>query len=326
MARIYVIHENDAWVEPLRREFEAAGLPYAEWFLDGTGSTDFDLPPPEGVFYNRMSASSFTRDHRYAPEQTAAVLAWLERHGRRVANNSRALQLEISKVAQYAALQTAGIATPRTIAAVGRKAIAEAASAFAPGPVILKPNRGGKGHGVQLFQTVEGLRAHLDDPAYEAPVDGVSLLQQYIAAPEPFITRAEFIGGKFFYAVQVDTRQGFELCPADVCATGDAFCPTGEAAAAAATPRFRIVDGIEAELIRQYEAFLAANGIEVAGIEFVRDRSGRPYTYDVNTNTNYNADAEVGSAKRGMNGIAQFLGAELRRLYPEEKLRRRAAG
>jgi biotin carboxylase len=294
MGRIYVIHENDAWVEPLRREFAAAGLPYAEWFIDGSGSTDFDLPPPEGVFYNRMSASSFTRGHRYAPEQTAAVLAWLERHGRRLANDGRALQLEISKVAQLAALQKAGIATPHTVAAIGRKAIAEAASAFAPGPVILKPNRGGKGHGVRLFNTVEALRGHLDDTDYEEPVDGVSLLQQYIAPPEPFITRAEFIGGRFFYAVQVDTRHGFELCPADVCSTGDAFCPTGETAPA--TPRFRIIDGIERELIRKYEAFLAANGIEIAGIEFVRDASGRPYTYDVNTNTNYNADAEAGSA------------------------------
>jgi hypothetical protein len=31
-----------------------------------------------------MSASSHTRDHRYAAELTAAVLAWLERHGRQV--------------------------------------------------------------------------------------------------------------------------------------------------------------------------------------------------------------------------------------------------
>ena len=33
--RIYVIHENDAWVEPLRESFFALGLPYEEWFLDG---------------------------------------------------------------------------------------------------------------------------------------------------------------------------------------------------------------------------------------------------------------------------------------------------
>ncbi|MFP3490520.1 alpha-L-glutamate ligase, partial [Staphylococcus sp. SIMBA_130] len=80
--------------------------------------------PPDGIFYNRMSASSHTRDHRYAPEYTAAVLEWLESHGRRVLNDSRALALEVSKVAQYAALRKHGIVTPKTIAAVGKDHLA----------------------------------------------------------------------------------------------------------------------------------------------------------------------------------------------------------
>jgi hypothetical protein len=322
MARIYVLHENAAWVEPLRRAFDARGLSYEEWFLDGSGQVEFELPPPQGVFYNRMSASSFTRGHRFAPEQTAAVLAWLERYGRRVVNNGRALQLEVSKAAQQAALNAAGITTPRTVAAIGRAALLDAAERFAPGPVILKPNRGGKGHGVQLFSTIEALRAHVEGPEYEPPVDDVSLLQEYIRAPEPFITRAEFIGGRFFYAVRVDTRQGFELCPADVCAVGDAFCPTTEPPG----PRFQIVDDVEPELLRRYEAFLAANGIEIAGIEFIRDAEGRVFTYDVNTNTNYNSDAEAHSPRRGMEAIADFLGAELNRLYPAEQPPLRKAG
>ena len=118
--KIFVIHENDAWVEPLRAAFAEQGLPYGEWFLD-RGVLDLSEAPPEGVFYNRMSASSHTRDHRYAAEYTGAVIAWLERHGRRVANSGRALQLEISKVAQYQALATHGIRTPRTVAVVGRE-------------------------------------------------------------------------------------------------------------------------------------------------------------------------------------------------------------
>jgi len=34
MPRIYVIHENDAWVEPLREAFREFGLPFSEWFID----------------------------------------------------------------------------------------------------------------------------------------------------------------------------------------------------------------------------------------------------------------------------------------------------
>src|SRR5688572_30164281 len=108
MPKIHVMHENDAWVEPLRAAFTELGLPYEEWFLSD-GLVDLDQSPPEGVFYNRMSASSHTRGHRYAPELTAGVLAWLEAHGRRVVNDSRALRLEISKIAQYTALSAYGI-------------------------------------------------------------------------------------------------------------------------------------------------------------------------------------------------------------------------
>src|SRR4029434_2839786 len=88
--RIYVIHENDAWVEPLRQEFAVRQVPFTEWFLD-RGILDLRAPPPPGVFYNRVSAASHTRDHRYAPEYAAAVLAWLNRHGRIVVNGERAL-------------------------------------------------------------------------------------------------------------------------------------------------------------------------------------------------------------------------------------------
>jgi hypothetical protein len=311
MSRVYVLHENDVWVEPLRAAFKAQGTPFSEWFLD-EGTVDLASAPPEGVFYNRMSASSYTRDHRYGPDYTAIVLLWLERHGRRVVNDTRALRLEISKAAQYAALEAAGIRTPRSIAAVGRRAIAEAADRF-DGPVILKPNRGGKGHGVQLFATAAALKAHVASDSFELPIDGVSLLQEYIKAPEPFITRAEFIGGRFFYAVRVSTDQGFELCPADQCAVGDAFCPTGETKAPG--PRFEIIDGIDSGLRRRYEAFLDANGIGIAGIEFVVDADGKVFTYDVNTNTNYNPDAEARAGRSGMRAIARYLSDEIVRVY-----------
>ena len=311
MPRAYVLHENDAWVEPLRAAFAAEDVPFEEWFL-AEGTVDLAAVPPEGVFYNRMSASSYTRDHRFGPDYTAVVLAWLERHGRRVVNDSRALRLEISKAAQYPALNAAGIRTPRTIAAVGRKAIADAAAQFGDGPVILKPNRGGKGHGVQLFATRAALLAHVESAAFELPVDGVSLLQEYIKAPQPFITRAEFIGGRFFYAVRVNTEQGFELCPADSMRARRRVLPATTTAAPA--PRFNIIDGIDPSLRRRYENFLAANGIGIAGIEFIVDAHGTVYTYDVNTNTNYNPDAEARAGRFGMRAVARYLGEELRRI------------
>ena len=163
------------------------------------------------------------------------------------------------------------------------------------------------------------LREHVDGPAFEPSVDGITLVQQYIQAPEPIITRVEFVGGAFMYAVRVDTTLGFELCPADVCQVGDAFCPVGEAAPAAATPRFRIIPGFQHPIVDLYRRFLADNGIGIAGIEFITDANGELYTYDVNTNTNYNSAAEAEAGLCGMRAIARYLGDEL------GKLKRRAA-
>lgn len=305
MAKIYVIHENDEWVVPLRREFDALNLPYEEWFLS-KGLLDLTQEPPEGVFYNRMSASSHTRGHRYAPEYTAAVLAWLEAHGRRVVNNSNALKLEISKVAQYVSLNTFGIRTPKTIAAVGKDEIIQAAKEF-EGAFITKHNRAGKGLGVQKFENIEALERYVYGLDFEEPIDGITLIQQYIDSPAPFIIRNEFIGGKYYYSVQVNTSEGFQLCPADPCQVGDAFCPVGESG----TSKFTVLPGFENPIFENYEKFLAANGIEIAGIEMITDKKGHIYTYDVNTNTNYNSEAEGKAGVSGMRTIAKFLGIEL---------------
>lgn len=311
---IHVLHENDQWMTPLRAAFEARNLPYEEWFLD-TGTVDFQTPPPDGVFYNRMSASSHTRGHLYAPEHTKLVLAWLEAHGRRVINGPDALRLEVSKVEQYLAFDAFGIAVPETVAAIGRDEIAAAAETF-DGPFITKHNRAGKGLGVRLFHDRATLRAYVDGPEFEDSRDGVTLIQRYIEALDPSITRVEFVGGRFLYAVRVDTSQGFELCPAEACRIDDAFCPVG---GGEDRPLFEVIDGFASPLIERYEALMAAHGIQVAGFEFILDADGTPFTYDLNTNTNYNPDAEAKAGVSGMGALADYLGDELDRVIASRK-------
>ena len=108
-------------------------------------------------------------------------------------------------------------------------------------------------------------------------------------------------------------RAGFLLCAAglsalaDACQVGDAFCPAGETAPVA--PRFQIVKDFQHPLIDRYRRFTADNGIGIAGIEFIVDANGEAFTYDVNTNTNYNGAAEAEAGLCGMRAIARFLGA-----------------
>lgn len=316
MSKIYVIHENAEWTEHLVKRLEELDLPYEDWHLD-SGTVDLTKEPPEGIFFSRMSASAHTRGHRFAPELASAVLSWLEQHGRIVINGSKVLDLEVSKVRQYLELEKFGIQTPRTIAAVGKDRILEAAEEFAGKKFITKHNRAGKGLGVQLFQSVQALEDYVESDQFEEPVDGITLLQDYIESPESYITRCEFIGGKFFYAVRVDTSEGFELCPADACSVDDLFCPAGEENTKPA--KFQIVENFKEPIIEKYEQLLRANGIKVAGIEFIKDKDGHIYTYDINTNTNYNSEAEAAGGKYGMLELAGYLGRELEELKQKDK-------
>src|SRR5690606_24199285 len=107
-------------------------------------------------------------------------------------------------------------------------------------------NQGGKGLGVRRFDDHAAFAAYVEGDDFEEAADGITLLQELLIAAEPAITRAEFVGGEFVYAVRVDTSQGgFELCPAEACAV------PGEAA----EPMFRVRPEVTAQdpLIRQYQ-------------------------------------------------------------------------
>ena len=309
--KIYIIHENDEWIEPLRKELKNINAPFEEWHL-GKRSVDYLEKPPQGVFYNRMSASSHTRGHRYAPEYTAVVLNWLEKNKRRVINNSRALSLEISKSLQYTELEKFGIKTPKTIYCSNKESIIKSANIFRK-PFITKHNRAGKGLGVKLFNNKKELDSYVSSKDFEPSIDGITLLQDYIDAKPKIINRVEFVNSKFLYTVEVDASEGFELCPAcpedqieesNTQFFGEFFPTIGN--------KFRIVNNYKrTSLIDKYEKFISENGIEIAGIEYVVDREGEIYTYDVNTNTNYNSVAEKVSKIKGMKSIAEFLKKEL---------------
>lgn len=312
MKKVYIIHENDDWTRHLTARLDELNVPYENWDLS-EGLVDIQAAPPEGVFYNRMSASSHTRGHRYAPELTDNLLHWLESNGATVINGTGAIELEVSKLKQHLALKTNGINTPETIGAVGKENIIQAAERLNRFPFIIKHNRAGKGIGVRLMYTIQDLKDYVYGPEFEDSIDGISLIQQYVRPADGNIVRSEFINGKFFYAVKVDSSDGFELCPADNCQIpiGTEMCPAEEPEEL--TPsKFKIKeDGLPQAQIDLYEAFLKQQRIDVAAIEFIETEDGQTYAYDVNTNTNYNADAEREAGKFAMLELATYLKNEL---------------
>lgn len=190
-------------------------------------------------------------------------------------------------------MQRAGLKVPRTHAVVGKQHLVKAAQTFNQWPLIIKPNRGGKGLGVQRFESVEELQSYLARADLEEPLDGIWLVQEYIQPQQPFITRAEFIGRKFLYTVQVSTADGFELCPADNCSIEDQFCPTS-----APAHKFTITDRFNNHaIIGKLESFLEANEIDVAGIEFIEDAGGELFVYITATGMGALADYLISLAK-----------------------------
>jgi hypothetical protein len=295
--KVHVLHENPQWYAPLGAAFDRAGVPHEQWLL-GAGVLDLSEPPPRGVFWSRLSASSHARGHPHAKDQARGVLSWLETHGRRVVNGRRVLELEVSKVGQLTALQAAGFDVPSTIAVAGAADLAAAARKLAV-PFISKHNQGGKGLGVRRFDSHDDYDAYLASAAYDPPVDGITLLQEYLRAAEPRITRAEVVGGEFIYAITADTSVGgFELCPADACATGQ---PGGAGL-------FALRGQFQHPVIGRYLDFARQHEIEIAGFEFIETADGRLVTYDINTTTNYNASIEALAPRPALPAVAAFLG------------------
>jgi hypothetical protein len=308
---IYALHENPEWFPPFAQAFAAEGVQVEEWLLTD-GVLDLGSTPPEGVFWSRISASAHTRDHHLSKDYSRAVLSWLESHGRRTVNGRRVLELEMSKVDQLGRLRAAGIETPRTVAAVGREHVV-AAAASVPAPFVTKHNQGGKGLGVHRFDDHGELAEYVGSDEFEEPQDGITLVQEYVVAARPVITRVEIVGGEFVYAIEADTaRGGFQLCPADACAvdpeTGRPVMPPGATLAPEPGQQlFSLRTGFDHPIVERYVDFARTNGIEVCGIEFIESVDGRLLTYDVNTNTNYNAVVEQSAPQSAARALVRYL-------------------
>ncbi|NDJ27723.1 alpha-L-glutamate ligase [Campylobacter sp. MIT 12-8780] len=318
---IYILHENEEWLIPLKEAFKRAGVEFGEIPLT-QGSIDLNKKPPKGVFFSRFSASSHTRDHFFAKEYARAILSWLKHHNARVINPLHVLELEVSKVAQYLALEKFGFKTPKTQAVFGKEDLLEVAKNFQT-PFITKHNQGGKGLGVRRFESLKDFKTYIHSSEFEPAVDGITLIQEYIQSKDFSITRLEFIGSSFHYALRVDTSGGsFKLCPAQSCELenqqqlpefANAACELGS------NEKFSLRKDIYANtpLIKELEAFLKLHSIEVAGVEFIETPQDECVIYDINTNTNYNEKIEQNLRQKGEKGaldtLVQFLHNELKK-------------
>jgi len=308
---VHILFENPAWNPPLVTALEEAGFPVELHYLDD-GAIDPSVAPPDGIWINRVSPSSHTREHSHTVAMAREWLFWLSAHGRRVINGSHAFEVEMSKLRQEILLRKYGVKTPRTVLAAGRDELVRLALTF-DGAFITKHNQGGKGLGIMLFNDAEQFEDWIDSGSFDWGPDGKIILQQYIQPPEPFITRVELVGDRFLFAMRSRTDEGFQLCPSDACqvpATNPAVCPIdGEADSMPANDSKFSLAPVRADdpLVLQLLELVQGEGIEVAGIEFVEDRDGERYVYDINGTTNYSGVLAQQIDIDGMTEVVRYL-------------------
>ena len=288
-----IYYEHPVWFLPLFAELDSRGINYVKLnashhsFDPSATGIDFSL------FFNRMSASAYLRGNGQAIFFTQSYLAYLEATGTRVLNGSQAFSLEISKARQLQLIDSLGLRFPKTriVNCTDEILVAAAQIGF---PLLVKPNIGGRGAGIVRFDSVEQLRAAIDEASLDFGMDQIALVQELIPARGGYITRVETLGGKFLYAIDILlTGESFNLCPAELCQIESVveFLENPEANVSKAglkvescTPPRTLIDVVE--------KIVTAAGIDVGGVEYmIDDRDGRAVFYDINVLSNFVADA-----------------------------------
>ena len=311
---IGIYYEHPHWFAPLFAELDRRGTPYTRLHAEHHSFNPADRPPLDLVF-NRMSPSAWLRGHGDAVFYTHHFLAHLERHGVRVVNGTRAFQAETSKALQLSVLRELGLPYPQA-RVINDPTDAPAAAEALEFPIVVKPNVGGSGAGVQRFDNPAQLAVAVATGSIELGPDHTALVQQFIPSEEGRITRVEVLGGRFLYAIRVySSGETFNLCPADVCQTTEGAELVRSACPVDAPKNGLRVEGYEPpqQVVREVERIAAACGIEVGGIEYAIDeRNGQLYYYDINALSNFVADASRVVGFDPFARLADFLESEAR--------------
>ncbi len=288
---IAIYYEHPEWFRPLFAELDRRGLVYEAIRADRqVVDPAAGWPSHYSLFVNRMSPSAWERGSGGAVFDTLHFLEHLEARGVPVINGSATYRLEISKALQVVLLERLGLPVPRTRVVYHAEQLRTAAEGLVF-PLLVKPNMGGNGAGIERFDSVADLDRAVADGSITAGPDGVLLLQEYHRPRGRGIIRAETLEGRFLYAIRVHhgDSDGFSLCPADVCSIDRK--PQQRRRDHAGNGAYASAYEPPPEVITEVESIARAAGLDVGGVEYLEsERDGKRYYYDVNALSNFVAD------------------------------------
>ena len=281
---IAIFYEHPEWFIQLFGELDKRGIPYQRQLAHQHYFDPRQRQPQHALLLNRMSPSAHTRGHEAGLDYGLAYLAYLKDIGANVINGVEAFSYELSKARQLNLLERLGIRYPRTII-INHPSQALSAAENLKFPIVIKPNLGASGAGIQLFRR----QAELAEAVHAADIDlgfqHIALVQEYLPARGNSIVRVEILNGEFLYAIRLKLTEGdFNLCPADYCLPGEEGYDQSKPMVEGFTPSVDIIDRVK--------RITHAAHIDVGGVEYlINDRDGQPNFYDINTLSNFVADA-----------------------------------
>jgi glutathione synthase/RimK-type ligase-like ATP-grasp enzyme len=274
-----ILYEHPEWFKPLFAALDRRGVAYQAIRLTDHHFDPADRSVPAPVVLSRVAMSGFLREPEHGIFYAQSLLAHWRDNGARVLNGPEVLAVDSSKARQLSLIAGLGLSIPETRVVHRREDILAAAEGMAY-PLLLKVNIGGAGAGITRYDDRAGLEEAVAERFLPDSVDKVLLIQDYVPAADGRIIRLETLGGRFLYAIEIDTGAAFDLCPADACVVAP-----GRAAI-----RMAAVDP-GPELIHAAERIARAAGLDVGGVEVVIDaRDGVPRFYDINALSNFVAN------------------------------------
>jgi glutathione synthase/RimK-type ligase-like ATP-grasp enzyme len=275
--QLAVLYEHPKWFEPLFAALEKRGVRYQPIRLDDHSFDPSSRDVPAPVVFSRVAMSGFLREAEHGIFYAEALLAHWAANGARVLNGAEVLAIDSSKARQLSIMRGLGLAIPETRVVHRTQDLLSASEGMAF-PLLVKANIGGSGAGIVRYSSREELADSVAAGTVPNSIDKVLLLQDYTPARGGSIIRMETLGGKFLYAIEVESSgDNFDLCPADACV----------AAPGRSAIRMAAIDP-GAELTDAAERIAQAAGLDVGGVEvLIDDRDGTPRFYDINALSNF---------------------------------------
>ena len=227
---IAIFYEHPDWFQPLFAELDGRGVVYEKDHLKGHFFDPCVDASPYSLVVNRVSAYPSAASDPQVVLYVKQYLAYLESIGTRVINGWQSYEVGTSKALQMQIFNRLKLHSPnsRVIHHAGQAVEAAEKLQF---PVLIKPNVGGSGAGITLFNTREELAGSVEAGEIDLGIDRVALIQEYLKPKDDCIYRVEILDDAFLYAIRLPIlEENFNYCPADGCNIERFdYCPVGGA-------------------------------------------------------------------------------------------------